>query len=148
LPTEQRDENRDSPPGYLRQPDPATPRLPSYARATGQNPRNATIEQLLPTEEERLASLRAFAEEKQLSESYNGSGNLFNWFDPWGIRNIERSAQGPPNDPLKVLRWAKRKISGEKGDVWQTLTTEHRQKWEADGVEDSVKGDVDASKDR
>jgi len=112
--------------------------LPTDTRATGLNPRTAKIEQLLPTEEERLASLRAFVEEKQFAPDYFGGH--------------KGSAEGPPNDPFKVLKWAKRKIGGEKGHVWEKLTAEQRQEWEAEGgyVNEAqgeiAKGDLDSSK--
>jgi len=112
----------DPPPDYSRRQDPTAPRLPSYGQT-------ATIEQLLPTEEERLASLRAFAEEQQFTP--NDSGER------------DDHPQKPPKDPLKVFRWVKRKMSGEKGDVWQRLNHERRQKWEAErGTTGEAQGDI------
>lgn len=123
------DESRDTLPDYSRRPDPNAPRLPSYARATRRDSRNATIEELLPTEEERLASLRAFAEEKMYVNDY------------WG--GHKGSAEGMPNDPFKVFKWAKRKMSGERGSVWRRLSDEQKAKWEAaGGTVDENRGEV------
>jgi len=108
----------DALPDYSHRPDPSLPRLPSYARATRCDSRTATIEQLLPTEEERLASLRAFCEEKMYSDDY------------WG--GLKGSAEGPPNDPFKVFRWAKRKMSGEKV-TWRKMSEEEAEKWKREG---------------
>jgi hypothetical protein len=129
--------SHDMPPDYSKLADPTAPRVPSYAQATHQNPRTSTIEQLLPSEEERLASLRAFVEEKKYAPDYFGGH--------------KGSAQGQPNDPFKPFRWAKRKIEGEKGHVWHKLTEEQRREWEASGgvVDEDhgevSKGDVDSS---
>ena len=122
-------------PDYSRRPDPALPRLPSYARATRPDSRTATIEQLLPTEEERLASLRAFCEEKMYANDY------------WG--GLKGSADGPPNDPFKVFRWAKRKMSGEKGVTWRKMSEEDAEKWKRVGWArdgEIAVGDVDTSR--
>jgi len=119
----------DTLPDYTRRPDPTASRLPSYARATRGDSRTAMIEELLPTEEERLASLRAFVEEKQYANDYFGGQ--------------KGKPEGPPNDPFKVFRWAKRKISGEKGEVWRRLSVEQRTKWEEQGGEvDEARGEV------
>jgi hypothetical protein len=123
----------DTLPDYSRFPDPSLPRLPSYARATRADSRTATIEQLLPTEEERLASLRAFCEEKKYANDY------------WG--GHKGSAEGPPNDPFKLFRWAKRKMSGEKV-TWRKMSEEDAERWEREGwAKDGeiAEGDVDTS---
>jgi len=123
-------------PNYTRRPDPSAPRLPSYARATRQSSRTMTIEQLLPTEEERLASLQAFCEERMYANDFFGGQ--------------KGCAEGPPNDPFKLFRWAKRKMSGEKGAVWRKLSIEQREKWEAAGGEakdgEAAHGDMDTSR--
>ena len=123
-------------PNYSRRPDPSAPRLPSYARATRQSSRTMTIEQLLPSEEERLASLQAFCAERLYANDYFGGQ--------------KGCADGPPNDPFKLFRWAKRKMSGEKGAVWRRLGDEHKEKWEAAGGEmkdgEIAQGEVDTSR--
>lgn len=123
-------------PNYSRRPDPSAPRLPSYARATRQSSRTMTIEQLLPSEEERLASLQAFCEERMYANDYFGGQ--------------KGCAEGPPNDPFKLFRWAKRKMSGEKGAVWRKLSIEQREKWEAAGGEmkegEIARGEMDTSR--
>lgn len=119
----------DTLPDYTRGPDPSAQRLPSYARATRLNSHTATIEELLPTEEERLASLRAFVEEKRYANDYYGGH--------------KGSAEGPPNDPFKVFRWAKRKMSGEKGAVWRRMSAEQKREWEeSGGVVKEAEGEV------
>jgi hypothetical protein len=125
----------DTLPDYSRIPDPSHPRLPSYARATRPDCRTATIEQLLPTEEERLASLREFCEEKKYALDY------------WG--GHKGSAEGPPNDPFKVFRWAKRKMSGERGVTWRKMSEEDAERWERTGWArdgEVAHGDVDTSR--
>jgi len=122
-------------PNYSRRPDPSHPHLPSYARATRRDSRTATIEELLPTEEERLASLREFCEEKKYANDY------------WG--GHKGSADGPPNDPFKVFRWAKRKMGGEKGATWKKMSEENAEKWKREGwAKDGevAHGDVDTSR--
>ena len=109
----------DTLPDYFRYLQPDQPRLPSYARATHRDPRTATIEELLPTEEERLASLRAFCEEKMYVNDYFGG--------------LKGSPEGPPNDPFKVFRWAKRKMSGEKGVTWKKMSEEEEERWKREG---------------
>ena len=106
-------------PGYSQRLDPDAPRLPSYASATHKDPRKKSMEELHPNEDERLASLIEFAETKKMvADNFGGHKGV---------------AEGPPNDPLKVFKWAKRKIGGEKGEVWHKMTVEEREQWEADG---------------
>lgn len=107
-------------PSYRDPSGPSGSNLPSYARAT------TTL-----TPEERRASLQAFADSKlQANDNFGGHKGV---------------AEGPPNDPFKVLKWAKRKMSGEKGQVWSKMSAEERAKWEADDGP-IVHGDVDSSK--
>jgi len=122
-------------PDYSRYLEPDQPRLPSYARATHRDSRTATIEELLPTEEERLESLRAFCEEKKYSNDYFGG--------------LEGSPEGPPNDPFKLFRWAKRKMSGEKGLTWKKMSEEQKERWKREGWArdgEVADGDVDTSR--
>jgi hypothetical protein len=50
--------------------------------------------------------------------------------DYWG--GLKGSAEGPPNDPFKVFRWAKRKMSGEKV-TWRKMSEEEAEKWKREG---------------
>jgi hypothetical protein len=117
------DKTDDTPPDYTRRRGSVASSLPSYRRATQEDSRT------LMTEEERLALLQAFVEEKMYANDNFGGHK--------GVTN------GPPNDPLKVFRWAKRKMAGEKDGVWSKLTSEQRAKWEAHeaGLE-QAKGEV------
>jgi len=78
-----------------------------------------------------LVSLCAFVEDKMFAPDYFG-GQM-------------GSAVGPPNDPFKVFKWAKRKIHGEKGHVWHKMSVEQFEKWEADGGAVNENGNVDSS---
>lgn len=125
-------ESSDTLPHYTPRPASAPPHPRSYSRAT------ATIEEFLPTEEERIASLLAFAEEKKYAPDFFGGH--------------KGSAEGMPNDPFKAFRWAKRKMSGEKGHVWRRLSEEQLREWEAEGgavneaLGEVTKGDMDTSR--
>jgi len=121
--------NDDPLPDYTRGPHGptiASAHLPSYARATGHKP---TIEELIPNEEQRLASLRAFAEEKKYANDYFGGH--------------KGRPEGPPNDPLKVFRWAKKKMSGDGAGTWRRMSADERARWEEQGGQvDEMEGEV------
>jgi len=125
-------------PRYSQTLDPNAPRPPSYARATHKDPRKKSMEELHPNEDERLASLIEFAETKTMIADNFGQHK--------GV------AEGPPNDPLKLFKWAKRRMAGEKGDVWDRMSAEERARWEAEGggadpdKGEVSQGDMDTSK--
>lgn len=122
------DRTHDTLPDYTSRRNSAASHLPPYTRATRTDSRRPTIQELLPNEEERLASLREFVEEKMYANDNFG-----------GHKGV---ADGPANDPFKAFRWAKRKMSGEKGAVWRKMSVEQRARWEADGRADPDKGEM------
>jgi hypothetical protein len=132
------DASQASLPSYSKTLDPNAPRLPSYAKATHKDPRKKSMEELHPDENERLQSLVEFAETKKMIQDNFGQHK--------GV------VEGPPNDPLKLFKWAKRRIDGEKGHVWEKMSDEERAKWEAEGGSanpdkgEIFQGDMDTSK--